>query len=203
MTIVVFGIYCRTDKEGIFFRVNGKKKKDLWPLVKKYCHSDTSVVCTDSAKQYVGVEQLFTNAVHKTVNHKKGEYVSSTDKENHINSIENQNKLLKQAMHSRRTDTAIRQDMALHFYRRRRLDHLPTFGEQVHQFLMDIKSVYPGCGKVGLSLQVIDLPTPESEGILHLMPRSSKEDLESENDEDEDEEVPFIDDLKDIDWNEE
>lgn len=132
MTIVIFGIYCREDKNGLFFRVNSKKKRDLWPLVKKHCHPETSVVCTDSALQYSNVEVLFDDAIHKTTNHKIGEFVSQSDKSNTINSLENQNKLLKKAIISRHTDRAIDQYMALHFYRRTRLDPLPSYGEQVH-----------------------------------------------------------------------
>lgn len=120
MTITVFGIYWREDKHGIFFRTEGKKKKDLWPLVKKYVDPKAEFICTDSAKQYVGVEQLIAGAIHKTVNHKKGEFVSSSDKTNHINSIENQNKHLKASIKSRSSDEHIRQYMALYFYRKTR-----------------------------------------------------------------------------------
>ena len=134
MTIVLFGIYCREDKEGIFLRVNGKKKSDLWPLVKKYCHPDTNVICTDSAGQYTGVENLFNSAVHKSTNHKKGEFVDKNDKTNTINSLENQNKLLKKAVKNRRSEKGIQQHMAVHFYRRMRLNHLPTLGERVFLF---------------------------------------------------------------------
>ncbi|KAG8181118.1 hypothetical protein JTE90_029151 [Oedothorax gibbosus] len=95
MTITVLGIYCREDKEGVFFLVNGKKKKDLWPLIKEQTDPETTFVYTDSAKSYHNVDELFDDAIHMTVNHKKGEFVDRVVKDNHINSIENQNKLLK------------------------------------------------------------------------------------------------------------
>ncbi|XP_035227418.1 uncharacterized protein LOC118199635 [Stegodyphus dumicola] len=72
MTITVLGIYCREDKEGLFFRVNGKSKRDIWPYIKHHVHPETSVICTDSAKQYKNVESMFSGAVHKTTNHSKG-----------------------------------------------------------------------------------------------------------------------------------
>lgn len=98
MTVTVFGMYCREDKEGLFFRVNGKSKRDLWPYIKKYCHESTSIICSDSARQYMGVENLFLNAQHKRTNRRKGEFVSKDDKTNTINDLENQNKLLKKSL---------------------------------------------------------------------------------------------------------
>lgn len=198
MTITVFGIYCRDDKHGIFFRTEGKKKRDLWPLVKKHVHPKTEFICTDSAKQYSGVEKLFGGAIHKTVNHKKGEFVSKSDKTNHINSIENQNKHLKASIKCRRSDEHIRQYMALYFYRKTRLDVWKDLGGKIHQFLLDVSTVYPGYGKEKLFLKSLDLPTPESEGILDLMPSGSNAEFHfSESD---DGEIPFVDDPNDEDW---
>lgn len=131
MSITVFGIYCREDKEVLFLRVNGKKKRDLWPCVARHCDPKTSIICTDSAAQYTGVEKLFDNAVHKTTNHQKGEFVDKKDKTNTINALENQNKIFKKALKSRRNEAGIRSHMATHFYRRMRLKPLKTLGEQV------------------------------------------------------------------------
>lgn len=149
-----------------------------------------------SVKQYSGVQKLFGGAIHKTVNHKKGEFVSKTDKMNHINSIENQNKHHKASMECRRTDQHLCQYKALYFYRKTRLDIWKDFGGKIHQFLLDVSTVYPGYGKGKLFLKSIDLSTPESEGVLDLM--SSGENAEfhlSDSDE-----VPFVDDLNDEDW---
>lgn len=33
MTITVLGLYCKEDKTGLFFKVNNKSKKELWPYV--------------------------------------------------------------------------------------------------------------------------------------------------------------------------
>ena len=84
-TVVVFGLYYREDKEGLFFEVEGKKKRDLWPYIKHYCDPETSIICSDQAKQYYGEEKFFKQAVHKSTNHSK------TDMSNTIN----ENKQLK------------------------------------------------------------------------------------------------------------
>lgn len=199
MTQTIFGIYCREDKEGLFFRVNGKSKRDLWPIIHKYCHPETAVICTDSARQYKNVHLLFNDAVHKTTNHRKGEFVDKNDVTNTINSLENQNKILKATIRSRRNDVVIRQNMAVYFYRRRRLPLSIPIGERIHHFLEDIREVYPGPGKEGKQLLELELPTPESEGIEELMPppKRPKREIELEPDGD----VPFIDDpVNDPDW---
>ncbi|KAG8173384.1 hypothetical protein JTE90_019974 [Oedothorax gibbosus] len=166
MTYVVFGMYCREDKEGLFFIVNSRKKVDLWPRVVEHCHPDTTVICTDSAKSYVGVEKLFEEAQHKKVNHSKGEYVQKTDKKNHINSIENQNRILKATILSRKSKKLITQYMALYYYRRTRLQNF-DFGKQISLLIEDIRKVYPGPGLTGLTLKHLDDPTPSSTGIEH------------------------------------
>lgn len=165
MDITIFGIYCRETKEGLFFKTDGKSKRDLWPLAVQYIDPDTSFINTDSAQQYHGIERLFTNATHKTVNHSKGEYVQKSDKSNHINSIENQNRILKREI---KHLSNLHQYMALHYYRRTRMNQ-ETFGERVNQYIQDVKLVYPGpTGKV-MQLKEITVPTPESTGITDLM----------------------------------
>ena len=62
--------------------------------------------------------------------------------------------------------------MALHYYRRTRLEPAGSDGAQIWQLLMDVKSVYPGCGQEGLKLKEIGLPTAEDMGIESLMPPS-------------------------------
>lgn len=134
MTIVVFGIYCKEDKSGRFFQVKSKSKADLWPFIKKYVDPNTSIICTDSAKQYFGVEKLLKpGAVQLSTNHSKGEYVSKTDKNNTINDLEYQNRLLKKAMVCRKSIKLVEQYMALHYYRTNHLEN-------------DVKKVYPGNG---------------------------------------------------------
>ena len=167
-TIVVLGLYCREDKEGLFFEVGSKKKKDIWPFIKHFCHPDTSVICSDEAKQYYGVEKLFNKAIHKTTNHSKGEFVSKIDKSNTINDLENQNKQLKKEL-KRRPKDSLYQFMGVYFYRRTQLNHLKTDGEKVFKFLTDIKSMYPGPGKVGLKMKKLEELTVESEGLEHLV----------------------------------
>lgn len=46
----------------------------------------------------------------------------------------------------------------------------PTFGENVNQFLEDVKRVYPGPIGKAMELKRITLPTAEEMGIGHLMP---------------------------------
>lgn len=96
MSVIVLGMYCKEDKLGRFFRVHAKSKAELWPYIKKNVNHNTEVVCTDCAKQYVGVENLFADGtLHLQTNHSKGEYVDRHNPRNTINDLENQNKLLK------------------------------------------------------------------------------------------------------------
>ncbi|XP_035206196.1 uncharacterized protein LOC118202738 isoform X2 [Stegodyphus dumicola] len=184
MTIVVLGIYCREDKEGLFFKVKGKSKRHLWPYIKRHVHPETTFIYTDSAPQYKRIENLFPAATHKTTNHKKGVFVDPDDKQNTINDLEGENKLFKRSIKSKRTDDICTQYMAVHYYRRFRLKPFTYDGERLAQFLQDIKAVYPGHGKVGLELKMLDEPTSESEGIEDLMPpkKSARQD----------DDIPFI-----------
>ena len=96
MNIVVQGLYCKEDKTGIFLKVDGKSKRDLWPYIKKFVDPNTSTICTDQTKQYHGVEKLFGSTYsHLTTNHSVGEFVTAANSSNTINDLENQNKLLK------------------------------------------------------------------------------------------------------------
>lgn len=103
MTIIVLGLYCKEDKQGLFFKVNAKSKAELWPYIRKYVHPETSKICSDSAKQYDDVEKLFSSdAVHLKTNHSRGEFVSKVDPTNTINDLEKQNRLLKKTILCRR-----------------------------------------------------------------------------------------------------
>ncbi|GFU07699.1 DDE_Tnp_IS1595 domain-containing protein [Trichonephila clavipes] len=75
--------------------VDGEKKKDFWPRIARHCNPETSVICTDSATQYHNVNKLFNDALQKTTNHKKGDFVNKTDKLNTINPLENENRHFK------------------------------------------------------------------------------------------------------------
>ena len=70
--VIFLRIHCQDDKNGLyfFFKLKGRKKCDLWQYIKHYYDPDASVICSDEAKQYRGVE-IFKNAVHKTTNHSK------------------------------------------------------------------------------------------------------------------------------------
>lgn len=175
--------------------MDGKKKKDLWPIIKKYVHPLTSVICSDQAKQYHGVSNLFPEIIHKTVNHKI-EFVDPTDNTNHINSIESQNKQFKRNLLCRRTPKFLAQYMALYYYRRTKLNVLGSNGEKVEQFLKDISKVYPGPLSDGLKLNEIKLPTPEEMGIENLMPKYSARKIDPL------EEVNYEDMDDDEDWEE-
>ncbi|KAL7293178.1 hypothetical protein TKK_0013326 [Trichogramma kaykai] len=144
MTITFLGLYCKEDKIGLFLKVNAKSKKELCPYIKKLLHYETSRTCTDSAKQYQGVEKMFSSdTVHLQTNHSIGEYV---DQFNPMKS----SKLLHQYM-------------ALYFYRQVKLsEYKNDLGSQLMQFLLDINTVYPGIvnGVIqeGLTLKEIDPP---------------------------------------------
>ncbi|GFR00157.1 DDE_Tnp_IS1595 domain-containing protein [Trichonephila clavata] len=170
-TQVVLGIYCRDDKEGIFFWLMGEKK-DLSPRIARHCNPETSVICTYSATQYHNINKLFNDAIHKTTNHKKGEFVNKTDKLNTINPLENENRHFKKSIVSRKSEKSRIQYMALHFYRRTRLNTLKSLDAKVQMFLEVTSWVFPGYGKEGLQLKKIEAPTVESEGISDMMPKT-------------------------------
>ena len=136
-----------------------------------------------------------------TLNPSKGEFVDKNDKENHINSIENNNKHLKSFFKSRRADKLIYQYMAMYFYLNRFIKKHKTLGAQLQQFINDVIRVYPGppeLGVEGLQLNEINLPIPENEGIENLMPisripkRRKQEPLSKSEDE--------VIDMDDPDW---
>lgn len=177
MTIVVLGLYCKEDKIGLFFKVNSKCKADLWPYIHKYVNQSTSRICTDSARQYIGIEKIFPGStVHNTTNHSKGEYVNENDHTNTINDLENQNRILKKNLLCRRTTNHLHQYMALFFYRKHCLEkkYKEDTGSQIMEFLMDMKKVYPciadGAECVGLQLKDFDPPTVESENLEAVIP---------------------------------
>ena len=91
--------------------------------------------------------------------------------------------------------------MAMHFYFNRYVKKHKTFGDQLQQFIDDVIRVYSGPPESGverLKLHEINLSTPESESIEHLMPigrtlrRCKQEPLsETENE---------IEDMDDPEW---
>ncbi|KAL7294055.1 hypothetical protein TKK_0012093 [Trichogramma kaykai] len=192
MTITVLGLYYKEDKIGLFFKVNAKSKKELWPYIKKYVHYETSRICTDSAKQYQGVEKMFSSdTVHLQTNHSIGEYVDQSDPMNTINDLENQNKLLKKSIKCRRSSKLLHQYMALYFCRQVKLsEYKNDLGSQIMQFLLDIKTVYPGIinGVIqeGLMLKEIDPPAFSSSQEIEFLPPPKRprldDDIDSDND---------------------
>lgn len=179
MTITVLGMYCKEDKTGLFFKVNSKSKADLWPYKKQYVDPTTTTICTDSAKQYCNVQNLFSEKCqHLTTNHSIGEYVDKNNSKNTINDLENQNKLLKKAIICRRSPKLIHQYMVLYFYRQNHLEKYKNdIGSQIMVFLEDIAKVYPpwidGIKKENLFLKDIDPPTVDSQEIEHLLPQKN------------------------------
>lgn len=181
MTTTVLGLYCKEDKVGLFFKVNSKSKRELWPYIQKYVDSTTSRICTDSAGQYFGVEQMFgPSTVHLRTNHSKGEFVDRTNPMNTINDLENQNKLLKKSIKCRRTPKLLHQYMALFFYRKVYLDKYfkDDLGSQIMQFLLDTKKIYPGVVegvlREGLTIKELDPPSFSDSQAECYLPSSSK-----------------------------
>ena len=43
-SVTLFGIYCTEDKMGVYFQMNGKSKRDLWPIIHQVVHPDTVVI---------------------------------------------------------------------------------------------------------------------------------------------------------------
>ncbi|GIY57492.1 DDE_Tnp_IS1595 domain-containing protein [Caerostris darwini] len=151
----------------LFFLTQGKSKRELWPFSKHHCHPEISIICSDKAKQCVGVQNIFSNAVHKSTNHSIGEFVSTTDPLNTINALENENKHLIKAIISTRSPDHVNQHTALHFYRRTRMMNIPE-DEQIDLFMKDVSKVYAGYGKENMEMLEITIPDAESEGIGHL-----------------------------------
>lgn len=176
MTTIIFGMYCRETKQVLFFRVPNKGKRALWPLIKKWVHPGIARICSDGAATYQGVAgvhaEMFPDAIHDVVIHSEGVFADPEDPTNHINSIENENKLIKREMRNRRTDKIMDQYIAWHCYRRCYLSRLDNNGMRLRRFLKDTRKVYPGAGQVGITgvntFQM--LPLPEEYGIEHLMP---------------------------------
>jgi hypothetical protein len=189
-TMTIFGMYCRETKEGLFFHVNGKSKRDLWPIMKKYIHPETKIIYTDMGKQYCNVEVLFSNHTeHKTVNHSKGEFVNKDDKENHINTIENQNKQLKSTIKSRKSLQLIKQYMSVWFYNNTYLSKHQNDCDKLEQWISDVIRVYPGPLTEPLTLKYIDIPSTDE--IEHLLPKKKIREDENEDE----------DNSEDFDWN--
>ena len=107
MKLTIFGLLCREQKRTLFFLVEGSKKKHLWPIIQRYCHPDTTFICTDGHKSYVEVETLFKNAQHKVVIHKE-RFRDIHDIHNHINGLEVDNRWLKKDISSRRGNEVIK-----------------------------------------------------------------------------------------------
>lgn len=89
------------------------------------------------------------------------------------NSFENENNLPENSLTSPRNDKVIRKNTPEHYYRKRRLKESLSHGQQIANFLEDIKEVFPGPGKIGKELLERKPPTSESEGMEHPMPSSS------------------------------
>ena len=80
----VFGILTRQGK--VFAKlVDDTEAKDLLPIITKKVKTG-SEICSDTAKAYTGLAAK--GYVHRTVEHKDKEYVSKTNKTNHINGLE-------------------------------------------------------------------------------------------------------------------
>ncbi|GIY62508.1 DDE_Tnp_IS1595 domain-containing protein [Caerostris darwini] len=154
----------RDEKEGLFLIKKGKSKRELWPFIKHHCHPETSIICSDKAKQYVGVQNIFSNAPH---NHSIGEFFSPTNPLNTINALENENKHLKDAIISTRSPDHVNQYMGLHFYRRTRMMNIPQ-DERIHLFMKDASKVNAGYRNENMEKLEITVPDAESEGIGNL-----------------------------------
>ncbi|GIY51382.1 uncharacterized protein CDAR_69831 [Caerostris darwini] len=149
-------------KRGAVFPYGRKEQ-----VIKHHCHPETSIICSGKAKQYVGVQNIFSNAVHKSTNHSIGEFASPTDPLNTINALENENKHLKKAILSTRSPEHVNQYMALHFYRRTRMRNIPE-DEQIDLFMKEVSKVYAGYGNENMKMLEITVPDADSEGIGHL-----------------------------------
>lgn len=188
-SVVVFGIYCNEDKEGLFLEAEGKKKKDIWPYIKYFCDPKTNVFHSN---------EICKKSVHKTADDSGGKF-SKNDKNNIMNNLEKKNEKQKRDLKSKRPKNSFYQVMGVYFYRRIRLGNLKTDGEKVLQFLNDIKSVYPGPGRDGVKMKKLEEIIVESKGMQHLETDYNKESSGSQefNVSDSEDE---IEDMKEPNW---
>lgn len=129
------------------------------------------------AKQYHGVEQLLgPTCTHITTNHSVGEFVAADNSLNTINDLENQNKLLKKSILSRKSTQSLYQYMALYYYRKNILEkqYRCDLGSQITQFFEDMAKVYPGYidgqKKDGLFLKNLEVLSQDKQDIADLLP---------------------------------
>ena len=170
-SITILGMYCGQQKRGLFFKVQSKGREHLYPLIHKYIEPDTSLLCTDQGKQYANLKDMFPESTHLTVNHSKGEFVSKSNPENHINSQEGQNKWLKNTVKYHTDDDSLLQYICWYEYQQHCLSDCHSLGERVNTFLKDVAKCFPGPGSEPLKYLAPELPTPVSEEIEHLMPK--------------------------------
>ncbi|RWS20479.1 hypothetical protein B4U80_03076 [Leptotrombidium deliense] len=111
--LVLFGMYCRETKEGLYFHVPNKRKQVLWAFMERYIAPGTKIM-SDGAPMYVGCEAL-DFASHDVVIHKH-EFVRSDNPNIHTNNIEVQNRWLKVAIKSRRNNRQLHSYIAKRLY---------------------------------------------------------------------------------------
>ena len=103
------------------------------------------MICTDSAKQYQGVDKMFSDrSVHFSTNYNKKKLKDNP--QNTINNLENQNKLLKKSIVCRRTPKLLYEYIALYFHSKYVLakNYAHDIRLQVMTFIEDIVKGYPG-----------------------------------------------------------
>ena len=150
-------------------RVANRRKEVLDAVIRKYIAPGTTLM-TDGAAVYIKMAERLAdmNLKHKSVNHKKGEFVGFQDKTAYTNTIESAWRHLKWKVVSFRHNGAIDQNIADYLYRRVHFAKNPMDdGPNFRRFLTDIAAVYPGPARQGLRLvEVIppDLQDCDEEG---------------------------------------
>jgi hypothetical protein len=116
--------------------------------------------------------------VLKQVVHRK-EFVNKNDRTNHINTIECENRYLKQCIKSHKSQDLIEDYIWWHVYMRYRLNcrgksaDSKDLARKMHLLLQDTAKVYPGIAYADTAVSVTPedntLPTPQSTGIADLI----------------------------------
>lgn len=135
-------------------RVANRRKETIDHIVRKFIAPGTTLM-TDGAAVYINIADRLPelNLSHKSVNHKKGEFVGFTDKTAYTNTIENTWRHLKWKITSYRHNGALDLNIADYLYRRTILKKNPIDdGPNLLTFLKHIALVYPGMGKEPLQL---------------------------------------------------
>ncbi|CAG7831584.1 unnamed protein product [Allacma fusca] len=147
-SVWVLGGVDRNTKERFLCRVNNRKKRTMWPILKRFV-APQSIVLTDDHKSYKGIDSYLGLDAHEVVVHKYG-FNNPMFPDIYTNTIESIWRPLKILAKRSGTDETI--DLYIHEFLYRSKLHLKfgkrNFGAKCLHFMDDVRKVYPGPNKV-------------------------------------------------------